>query len=93
MPGEFKISINGDPEKEGGFDKLMNLLEPRFEVFAPGYKSSVYSFARVYYRYEVTGVPKRFEVLDNLVKSMKIGIEKYLKNWAYEIEVKFIEGG
>ncbi|MBA7588958.1 hypothetical protein ES708_31029 [subsurface metagenome] len=93
MPGQFKISINGDQKEEGDFDKLINQLGPRLETFAPGYEVGIYRFARIYFRYEITGVPKRFDYLDNLAKSMKLFIVKYLKNWAYKIEVKFVESG
>lgn len=93
MPGQFKISINGDQKEEGDFDKLMNSLGPRFEAFAPGYEVGIYRFAKIYFRYEITGVPLHFHMLDNLAKSMKLFMIKYLKNWAYKIEVKFVESG
>lgn len=93
MPGEFVINISGDQIEAGAFDKLINKMKPRLEVFAPGYEINVTTFARIRYRIEITGIPQRFDYLDNLVKSMKIYILKYLKNWEYTVEVKFVESG
>lgn len=93
LPGTFVINISGDQIETGAFDKLFNQLMPRFETFAPGYEVNVVTFARISYRMEIMGEPKRFDYLDNLEKSIKLYIVKYLKDWKYDIKVKFVESG
>lgn len=93
MPGEYKINITGDRKETGAFGKLINQLRPRVEIFSPGSEINIYSFANISYRIEISGVPSRFDFLDNLVKSMVLYIEQNLINWEYSVQVKYIESG
>lgn len=93
MPGEFKINISGQKKAAGAFDKLVNQLKPKVAIFSPGYEINIYSFAQLNYRIEISGVPSRFDYIDNLVKSMKMYLDQYLINWEYSVQVKYIESG
>lgn len=93
MPGEYFINISGENLEEGAFEKLITQLKPRLEIFSPGYEINIYSFAGIKHRLEITGVPKRFDFVDNLIKSMKVYMGKYTGKWEYDIIVKFIESG
>jgi len=93
MPGEYTINISGQEKVPGAFNTLVNQLKPRVEIFAPGSEINIYSFARLNFRIEIVGVPSRFDFLDNLARSIVSYLNKNLKNWAYDIKVKFIESG
>ena len=93
MPGTFEINISGDQRVTGAFDKLFNQLMLRFETFAPGYESKIITFARINYRLEIKGEPKRFDYIDNLERSIKTYIGKYLTDWKYDIKIKYVESG
>lgn len=93
MPGEFIIEISGKERERGGFEKLVNMLKPRLETFAPGYVIDIYNFARINFRIVIIGKPTRFDYVDNFQKSMKINLFKYLRYWEYNISVKFEESG
>ena len=93
MPGQFKINISGQEIERGNFNKLVNIMQPRLRVFAPGSEINLYDFARLNYRIEIIGEKMKFDMLDNVVKTMKQYIEKYLRRWKYDIEINYIETG
>jgi len=93
MPGDYFINISGSEKEPGAFDKLITLLKPRVETFAPGSEINIFNFARINFRIQIKGVTVRFDFLDNLEKSMKRYILQNLNNWQYDIEVSLIETG
>jgi len=93
MPGEYFIKITGKENETGALEKLINILRPRIEIFAPGSEINIFNFARINFRIEIKGVPSRFDFLDNLQKFMKANIIKNLNNWKYNIIVSYIDTG
>jgi len=93
MPGTFHLQVIGNPLDKDSIDKFTNRLVPRLQTFAPGYDLDVYNFKGITFRFEIEGVPMKFDYLDNLLNSMKLYIDKYLRKWEYKMEVNFIERG
>lgn len=93
MPGEYILNISGQQKKHGAFEKLVSQLRPRIETFAPGSEINLFNFARLNFRIQITGVPSRFDFIDNLVKSMKGYIIENLRKWKYDITVSYIDTG
>ena len=93
MPGTFHLQVIGNPLEKDSIDKFINRLIPRLQTFSPGYTLDVYNFKGITFRFEIEGVPSRFDYIDNLVNSLKLYIAKYLRKWEYTMEVNFIERG
>jgi len=93
MPGTFHLEITGNPLEKDSIDKFTNRLVPRLQTFSPGYTLNIYNFMGKSFRFEIEGVPSRFDYIDNLVNSLKLYIDKYLRKWEYTMEVNYIERG
>lgn len=93
MPGTFVLNMTGRPLKTGAVDILLGILKSRFEKFSPDHEVNIIHFGRISFRIEVSGTPEKFDYLDNMMKSVKLYIERYLSNWEYDITVKYTESG
>lgn len=93
MQGRFELAIIGDVIKPGDDEVLLNILKPRFKIFAPDYQVRVYRFGKLTCRFIIEGTTKRFDYLDNVYKSVKTYTPRYFRNRGYSIKVKFVESG
>ena len=91
MPGTFHLEITGDPLEKDSIDKFTTRLIPRLQTFSPGYTLNVYNFMGISFRIVIKGIPLQFDYLDNLISSLKLYINKYLRNWTYTMKVNYVE--
>ncbi len=88
----FILEINGDLKRNWQAENFLNVLLPRISIFAKDVKSDYSLFALSFVRLHYQGIPVHMENLDNMMRSVKYYIEKYLIKYDINLVVKYREG-
>jgi len=88
----FIIVIKGDLITPGTVENIHNALIPRMRIFGTNVKDDYWIFANTFITLQYYGIPMHMEVLDNVMRSIKYYIKKYLNKYEIDIEVTYREG-
>lgn len=89
---QFILVVKGDLITPGTVENFNNALFPRIKIFGTNVKDDYWIFANTYITLQYYGIPMHIEVLDNVMRSIKYYIKKYLNNYEIDFTVTYREG-
>lgn len=88
---KFTLDLNGDLKPRRTVDNFILVLTPRIKLFADNLQVEYQIFALSFIRIYFTGTPKRFENIDNMLRSLNYYIDKFLTRYDLNLKIKYKE--